>query len=79
MPPRLETVETYFCELCRLRLLPEQEVQEAAKLIEVPPGGRGTARQYLEGIRALFHPRHVPPGWRPKRRRRLGDFRSTAT
>jgi hypothetical protein len=70
--------EPYFCDTCHRRLRPDDQVDLAAQLVEVTPDGDSTP-QYIEGIQAFFHPRHVPTGWRVMGQRgTLRSFRPTA-
>jgi hypothetical protein len=71
------TETVHVCAGCRQILGPDEEVVAAARLQDVTSQG-DVSRQYVEGLRSLFHVRHYPGDssqWREKARGQLQDIR----
>jgi hypothetical protein len=65
------------CASCRQIIGEDDEVVAAARLQDVTSQG-DASRQYVEGLRSLFHVRHYPGDssqWREKARGKLRDIR----
>ncbi len=65
------------CASCRETIREDEEMVAAAQLQDVTSQG-DASRQYVEGLRSLFHVRHYPGDssqWREKARGKLQDIR----
>jgi hypothetical protein len=68
----------YICESCHQELKPDDRVVAAAEQVEVTTQ-QSSGREYLDGVRSLFHEQHWPGNSARLKERARGSLSSVTS